>query len=101
MKANLSTCIVSFLCLASTAATALAQSKPAAKDTSQFHSLKEIMNLVPKQTLIQLKVATKSEAARLSANKIFSEKAQNMNATLKVRVEGYQPWQYEGNPDKW
>jgi hypothetical protein len=100
MKTNCA-CIAAFFCLACVSNPAAAQNKPGApRDLSQFHSIKEIIDLIAKQTLLQLKVPVKSEAARAVANEILARKAVNTRVTFKVRVETWQPWSSPGNPDK-
>lgn len=100
MKTN-SACVAAIFCFACVSSPAAAQNKAAApKDQSQFHSIKEIIDLIPKKTLLELKVPVKSRTAQASANEVLARKAVNMRATLKVRVGSWQPWSGPGNPDK-
>lgn len=86
-----------FLCAGMNAA---AQTKPEAGAPESFHTVKEILDLVPKETLKQLKVPGKGEAARKSANQLLAQKALRKNATFKVKTLNWLPWKHELNPDK-
>ena len=61
-----------------------------------FHSVKEIVDLVPRQALMQLKIPTQMEAAKTAANSALSQNALNKWVTWKVKVQKWEPWDAPG-----
>lgn len=102
--------IVSALCVFASATKLSAQNKPAGQgttaapnqpgtDPSEYRSIKELIDLLPKQTVMQLKVQNKMSAALEAANQLFIQKAQHKAGILNVKADGWQPLHLEGNPD--
>jgi len=62
----------------------------------KFHAVKEIIDLVPKQTIMQLKIPSQMEAAKTAANTALSENALGNWVTWKVKVLNWEPWDSPG-----
>jgi len=91
---------IALLCALCAAVDAPAQTKPADDAPTTFTSVKQILDLVPKETLRQVTLPVKGEAARKSANQLLAQKALRKNATFKVRALNWEPWKNENNPDR-
>ena len=63
---------------------------------ANFHSVKEIVDLVPRQTLMQLKIQSQMESARTAANAALVQSAKDKWLTCKVKVVKWEPWDSPG-----
>jgi hypothetical protein len=83
-------------------AMAVALAADAADDTSppngvvNFHAVKEIVDLVPKHALMQLKLPTQMETAKTEANTALTQNAEGKWVTWKVKVVKWEPWDARG-----
>ena len=93
---------LTFLAITLALALALAGSVPAAEETSppkgvaDFRSLKELLEVVPKHVLVELKSPKDMEAAKAKANAAFEQKALFKWITLKIKVAKCEPFEAEG-----
>lgn len=87
MKTSCSFFRIAGALLFAAAAGASAQNKPA----GQFHSLKDLLDLVPKKTMQEWKMPLKSDAARRAADEIFLKEAKTKIASLKVKAAAWEP----------
>jgi len=75
-------------------AVVVAQDAP--KNAGDFHSAKEIVDLIPHAVIMRLKVASQMDAAKSEANAILEKGARTKTATLKVKVVRWEPWDAAG-----
>ena len=61
-----------------------------------FHSVKEIVDLVPKHALMQVKIPTQAEAAKTEANAALAQNAEGKWVSWKVKVVKWEPWDARG-----
>jgi hypothetical protein len=61
-----------------------------------FHSAKEIVDLIPRQAMMQLKIPTQAEAAKTAANAALSQNALDKWVSWKVKVVKWEPWDSPG-----
>jgi hypothetical protein len=73
-----------------------AQAQNAPQDAPAFHSVKEVVDLVPKKTIMQLKVTSEMEAAKTEANGLLAQNAVGKFATWKIKVVKWTPWDAPG-----
>jgi len=94
---------MNFICLPFLAATlALVVAVQAAEEiappngVADFNSVKDILDLVPKRALMQLKNPREIEAAKTTANAAFAQRALHKWITLKIRIKKWQPYEAQG-----
>lgn len=63
---------------------------------ADFKSAKQIIELVPRQQLMQFRTSSLMEGARASANKILDAKVKGKRATLRVKVSEWKAWEGPG-----
>jgi hypothetical protein len=78
-----------------------ADPKPAAGAKAQIQSAKDILSLVPKPTLQDLKQKLKADAARLAANEALSREAKDKPASFKIKSVNWDPWDNPGMEEKY
>jgi hypothetical protein len=73
-----------------------ANAQNAPQEAPTFHSVKEVVELVPKKTIMQMKVPTQMEAAKTEANGLLAQNALGKFATWKIKVVKWSPWDAPG-----
>jgi hypothetical protein len=74
-------------------ASAPAQDAP---EAPAFHSVRELADLIPHKTIMQLKVPSQMEAAMTEANGLLAQNAVDKYATWKIKVVSWVPWDAPG-----
>jgi hypothetical protein len=71
-----------------------AQAKVAGSDKpeAQIRSVKDLVDLVPKKTMQELKQKLKMEDARKAANEVFANQAKSRTGSFMVKAAGWDPW---------
>jgi hypothetical protein len=82
--------------LVSTVGSLAAQEISPPKGVADFRSLHELLEVVPKHVLAQLKTPKDAGSARMTANAAFADKALHKWVTLKVRVKKWEPFEAPG-----
>lgn len=74
----------------------IAPAQETPKNGGDFHSAKDIIDLIPHPMVMRLKVASQMEAAKGEANAILEKGARTKTATLKVKAVRWEPWDAPG-----